>query len=52
MARADVLADDKDVAGEVVVEVGEHRRRDEVERGDDVRIGRDGLDLGGDRASG
>ena len=36
----------------VVVEVGERRRRDEVERGDDVRIGRDGLDLGGDRARG
>ena len=47
-----LVTDDQDVAGERRADVGERRGGHEVERGHDVRGGRCGLHLGGDRARG
>src|SRR5689334_13758047 len=43
-----VVADDEDVAGERLADVGQGGGGDEVERGDDQGVGRLGLHLGGD----
>ena len=47
-----LVTDDEHVAGERLADVGECGRRDQVERGDDERVGRRFLHLGRDRAGG